>query len=108
MKTKLDTVRSRLYIEPGEVTSLTHYFPVLKGEADIRMVYNGTSSGLDDVLWAAHFGLPVVQYTLRSLLKGYFQYDMDVGEMFLNFLLNESLRPYAGVDVSHTMGKGRG
>ena len=58
MKTKLDTVRSRLYIEPGEVT--THYFSVLKGEADIRMVYNGTSSGLNDILWAAHFGLPVV------------------------------------------------
>jgi hypothetical protein len=26
---------------------------------------------------------------------------MDVGEMFLNFILGEEVRPYSGVDVSH-------
>jgi hypothetical protein len=26
---------------------------------------------------------------------------MDIGEMFLNFILGEELRPYSGVDVTH-------
>ena len=101
MKAKVDKVRSRDYIEYGWVKSLTHMFYVEKGLTDIRMVYNGTSSGLNDVLWAPHFGLPIMQHTLRSLRPGYFQCDMDVGEMFLNFWLNTSLRPYAGVDITH-------
>jgi len=106
MKEKLDKVRQRRYIESDHVESLTHMFAVLKGLDDIRMVYNGTSSGLNDVLWAAHFGLPIVQYTLRSLLPGYHQCDMDVGEMFLNFPLHKDIRPYAGVDITHMRGNG--
>jgi hypothetical protein len=98
---KVDQVRVRNYIECGEVQSLTHMFHVPKGADDIQMVYNGTSSGLNAVLWAPHFGLPVMQHTLRSLLPGYYQCDMDVGEMFLNYWLHPDLRPYAGVDVTH-------
>ena len=30
---------------------------------------------------------------------------MDIGEMFLNFPLHTSLRPYAGVDITHVRGK---
>ena len=44
----------------------------------------------------------VMQHTLRSLLGGYWQCDMDVGEMFLNFPLALGMRPYAGVDVTYT------
>ena len=79
MKNKVEKVRKRLYIDPGTVLSLNHMFYVRKGLNDIRMVYNGTSCGLNLALWAPHFGLPIVQHTLRALLPGYSQCDMDVG-----------------------------
>ena len=72
-----------------------------KGLNDIRMVYNSTSCVLNIALWAPHFGLPIVKHTLRALLPGYSQCDMDVGEMFLNFPLRPDLRPFSGVDITH-------
>ena len=98
---KLFKVRERLYIDVGLVLSLMHMFYVPKGDADIRMVYNGAASGINECLFAPHFGLPVILYVLRSLRPGYYQADMDVGEMFPNFILGEQLRPYSGVDVTH-------
>ena len=89
------------YIEPGAVTSLIHYFDVEKGLEDIRMVYNGTGSGLNEAVWAPHFGLPYVSHTVRSLIPGYCQCDMDIGEIFFNFLLHEELQQLSGVDISH-------
>ncbi len=100
MKVKVNKVRRRRYIDTGEVTSLTHMFAVPKGSRDLRMVYNGTSSGLNDVLFAPHFGLPTLSNTSRALLGGYYQTDLDVAEMFLCFPLHPEMRPYAGVDVS--------
>jgi len=97
---KLDKARSRGYISKGHVKSLTHFFYVPKGLEDIRMVYNGTSSGLNDCLFAPHFGLPIIRHALRSLLEGYHQADIDIAEMFLNFNLCVSLQPYSGVDLS--------
>ena len=85
MRTKVVQVRKRNYIEPGSVKSLLHYFCVSKGIDDIRMVYNGTGCGLNEAIWAPRFGLPTVRQTLRSLLPGYYQCDMDIEEMFLNF-----------------------
>jgi hypothetical protein len=101
VRSKVVPVRQRNYIEAGKVTSLTHYFWVPKGVEDVRMVYNGTGSGLNDAVWAPHFGLPYVTHTVRSLMPGYCQCDLDVGEMFLNFLLSEELKQLSGVDVSH-------
>ena len=82
MKNKVEKVRKRLYIEPEKILSLTHMFYVHKGLNDIRMVYNGTSCGLNLALWATHFGLPIVQHTIHALLPGYSQYDMGMGEIF--------------------------
>ena len=101
VRAKLVQVWRREYIEYGPVDSLTHYFPVEKGPYDIRMVYDGTSSGLNVGVWAPHFGLPYVSHTVRSLMPGYCQCDLDVGEMFLNFLLHEELKRLSGVDVQH-------
>jgi hypothetical protein len=42
----------------------------------------------------------MVKQTLRSLLPGYWQCDLDVGEQFLNYPLHLDLREYSGVDVS--------
>ena len=46
---KLKKSRMRGYISTGEVKILAHYFLVPKGEY-IHMIYNGTSSGLNDAL----------------------------------------------------------
>ena len=99
MRRKVVQVRRRGYVSAGPVVSGTHYFSVPKGLDDIRMVYNGTSCGLNDVLWAPRFGLPMVKQTLRALLPGYLQCDLDVGEQFPNYYLHEELRQYSGVDV---------
>ena len=98
---KLFKVRERRYIDSGPVTSLMHMFYVPKGKKDIRMVYNGTASGINDCLFAPHFSLPTVAHVLRALDPGFYQADLDIGEMFLNFMLGEELRPYSGVDVTH-------
>ena len=86
-----------------KVISLMHFFYVPKGLKlkDIRMVYNVTASGVNDCLFAPHFSLPTITHAMRALAEGYYQADMDIGEMFLNFMLGKELRPYSGVDVTH-------
>ena len=68
---------------------MIQYFYVPKGETDIQMVYNGMSSGLHECLYSPHFGLPTVSDMLRSLLPGYHQADINIAEMFLNFIFGE-------------------
>ncbi len=70
-----------------------------KGTSDIRMVYNGTSCGLNAQLHAPHYGLLSVKHTLHALREGYYQCDLDVGEQFLNYKLHEHMRGLSGVDV---------
>ena len=105
---KIEKVRAHGYIAPGTVKSLTHFFFVQKGHSDSRMVYNRTSSGLKDCLFAPHFGLPVIRHALWSLLPGYHQADIDTVEMFLNFNLGVDLHPYAGVDLTPLKLRGTG
>lgn len=97
---KISNVRSKGYIQKGYVKSLTSFFAVPKSDDDIRMVYNGTSSGLNDAVWASWFALPTVDTHLRSTLPNTFMCDIDLSEMFLNFMLDKELRAYAGVDLS--------
>ena len=60
------------------VKSLSHYFLVPKKE-DIRMVSNGTSSGLNTLLWYPHFLIAMVGSTPFALEKGNFMADPDIG-----------------------------
>jgi hypothetical protein len=67
---KLAKVRKRKHISPGTVWSLTDFFSVPKGSDDIRLVYNGMSSGLNDVLWVPSFPMPTANrghYTPRRV-----------------------------------------
>ena len=98
---KLRDVRWKQYIDKGEVKSVTSFFDVPKGDGDIRMVYNATSSGLNDAVWAPWFSLPTVESHLRAVDPGTFMGDCDLGEMFLNFMLDINLVPYAGVDLTN-------
>jgi hypothetical protein len=97
---KLMSARERGYISMGEVKSLIFFFDVPKGLDDIRMVYDGTKSGLNAALWAPWFPLPTVNSLLRSVVPGTFMSDNDVGEMFLNFVLHSSIQERCGVDLT--------
>jgi hypothetical protein len=100
VKGKLSTVRKKRYIQPGTVKALTSFFSVPKGDDDIRIVYNGTKSGLNDCLWAPWFPLPTIEQHLRAVEPGTFMADVDISEQFLNFILHEHTQPYAGVDLT--------
>lgn len=100
VKAKLEKVRVRRYIAKGYVVSLTSFFSVPKGDNDIRMVYDGTKSGLNESMWVPRFGLPTIDTHLRSIDEGTFLADVDVGDCFLNFPLHEKLQALAGVDLT--------
>jgi hypothetical protein len=97
---KLDTVQKRKYIAPGLVTSLTDFFSVPKGKEDIRLVYNGTKSGLNQVLWVPGFPMPTTATIIRAIFAHSWMDDSDLGEFFLNFILHQVLRELAGVDLT--------
>jgi hypothetical protein len=60
MVRKLHKIRNRGHIAPDDIVSLTTYFSVSKGEDDIRMVFNGTESGLNASTWVPSFWLPTM------------------------------------------------
>jgi hypothetical protein len=101
LKKKLANVRAKKYVQPGFVKSLTSYFAVPKAKTDIRVVYDATACGLNDCLWAPNFFLPTVDTILRNASSSTWFGDIDLGEMFLNYPLDEAVRPYAGVDVTN-------
>ena len=64
------------------------------------MVYDATKSDLNEAVWNPWFSMPNVDCYLRAVEEGTFMAGCDVGEMFLNIMLEPSLRPHAGVDLS--------
>ena len=96
---KLETMIYRNYLEPGHVSNTVHFFAVPKGDADIRMVYDGTSSGLNDTMFAPNFWLPSARSAANVMGFGTWMADMDFGEMFHNFPMHPRVRPFAGVEV---------
>jgi len=98
-KRKISKVRDRRYIVPGEDISCTGFIAVPQGTDDIRMVYDATKCGLNAAVWAPNFGLPTIDSVLRNADGSTWFGDIDLGEMFLNYFLDERLRSYAGVDV---------
>lgn len=100
LKEKIEKVVKRRYIATGFVKSLTGFFAVPKGVGDIRVVYDGTKSGLNDAIWTPSFFLPTIRSVLNHANEETFYGDIDIGEMFLNYFLDPVLRPWAGVDVT--------
>lgn len=100
---KIAKVIDRVYIKivsKEKIKSFVDFFAVPKGEDDIRLVYNGTTAGLTDSLWAPRFWLPSADTLLRLLHFNYAMVDIDLGEMFLNFPLPEELSEVSGIDFS--------
>jgi hypothetical protein len=89
------------------VVSLTAFFGVKKGEDDVWPVYDGSISGLNDCIWMPRFVLPAIQTHLRQVEAGTFMCDLDVGEMFLNFILRVDSWSLAGVDLTHYTKEGK-
>jgi len=102
---KLLNVRQRGYVAKGHVISLTGFFAVKKGQSDIRVVYDATKCGLNQAVWAPNFFLPTIDASLRCMDPTTICGDIDLGEMFLNYPLDATLQPYAGVDVTDIEGE---
>lgn len=112
-RNKVAKARRKSFIGPSResIDSLMSFFSVPKVTVyheetgteevlDIRMVYNGSSCGLNAVIWAPWFALPTGDQMIRTLDEGYWGADNDYGEMFYNFWLHADLRRYSGVDLT--------
>lgn len=97
---KLDTMFLRFYLEEGYVENKVHFFGVPKGDDDIRVVFDGTSSGLNECLWAPNFYLPTSRAAATILTFTTWMADADFGEMFHNFPMPERIRKSSGVEIS--------
>ena len=104
IKEKFVKVLDKGYVAEGPVRSMINCFPVEKGDDDIRLVYDGTKSGLNECVWAPNFFLPSVDSMLMNINISTWCADLDLTEMFLNYDLHKELRPYAGVDYTAVMG----
>ena len=96
---KLDGMVSRGYLETGFVSNAVHFFAVPKGNSDIRVVFDGTSSGLNETLWSPNFFLPSAKSATMCLCFDTWMADMDFGEMFHNFHMDPRIRPFSGVEL---------
>jgi hypothetical protein len=97
---KLQKIRSWGCIAPNNVVSLTTYFSVSKGKDNIQMVFKGTVSGLNASTWVPSFWLPTIRTHMHMTVPGSVMGDLDVGEMFHNFILFKAMRKYCSVDLS--------
>jgi hypothetical protein len=97
---KLCIAREKGRIDIGLVHSLISFFEAPKGLTDIRMVYDGTKSGINECLWAPWFPLSTIYSLLRSDAPCTWMADNGVGEMLLNFVLHESVQSLCRVDLT--------
>ena len=65
------------------------------------MVYNSTSRGLNELLWAPYSTISTMPTQIRSIQHSTNMGNIDVGEMFLNFVVQKSLIKSCRVDVPH-------
>lgn len=93
-------VRERSYISPGFVKSLIRFFTVPKGDNDVRVVYDATSSGSNKWVWAPLFGLPTIESVLRAVIQRTWLGDLDIAEQIRIFPLCKLAQLYAGVDMT--------
>ena len=100
MTKKFLKVRNKGYVAEGTVLSMINCFAVEKGDSDIRLVYDGTKSGLNECVWAPNFFLPSVDSMLMNMDVHTWCADLDLAEMFLNYPLHKNIVPYTGVDYT--------
>ena len=74
-----------------------------KGEDDIRMVYDGTKSGLNDSIWVPSFPLPTVD--MRAVTYDTVTIAFDIGDCFLNLVLHDTMQKLCGIDLTKFFGE---
>ncbi|KAL7576485.1 hypothetical protein ACA910_017989 [Epithemia clementina (nom. ined.)] len=79
IREKIDDVQAKRYVVPKLCLATMNYFSVPKGDSDVRMVYNGTKSGLNESLYAPWFPLPDSEGLTRTLESNYWCVDNDYG-----------------------------
>jgi hypothetical protein len=91
---------SRRYLLPGgRLMVAILYFPVEKaGGTDIRLVWDETSSGVNDSVFAPRFFMPSSGTLCRRVLNHAYP-DFDVVEMFHNYMMDSPDVPYHGVNL---------
>ncbi|KAL7556348.1 hypothetical protein ACA910_006152 [Epithemia clementina (nom. ined.)] len=67
---KRNDVRRKGYITKGSCLATMNYFAAPKGDSDLRMVYDGTKSGLNSCLFAPWFPLPDADALVNILDDG--------------------------------------
>ena len=90
---KLSIFITKVYFSfppPDKVYSYTDVFAVAKGK-DIRPVFNGRLSGINDAMWAPKFQLPIATSMVNILDYDFEVVDCDLGEMFLNFPIDSDM-----------------
>ncbi len=65
------------------------------------MVYYGTNGGVNGSVCVPTFYMPTLTSHLRAVVEGTHMCDVDIGEMFLNFMLHPTLRVLCGVDLTN-------
>lgn len=100
VSSKIQTMLSKSYLEVGFVRTSLHYFSVPKGEDDIRVVFDGTSCGLNEALWSPNFFLPTSRNASEMLSFDTWMSDADFGEFFHNLFADERVRKHSGEDVT--------
>jgi hypothetical protein len=103
VKAKLEKVLAKGYIELVDIElieAMMFMFHVQKGPYDIQLVYDGTKSGLNELVYAPWFTLPTIDSMSRWVIAGAWLADNNYGERFLNFPLHPDQRKYCGVDMS--------
>jgi hypothetical protein len=101
IRAKSEKFQKRQHLCPGFVEALLTFFDAEKGEDDTRIVFNGTASGLKDVLSAPRCFLPTTSTMTRTVDVNYWLGENDLIKMFYNFWLHEDLQSLCGVDVTH-------
>lgn len=51
-------------------------------------------------MWAPWFTLQTIEVHFRVVTTGTFMGDIDVNDIFLNFVMHEKLQEYAGIDLT--------
>jgi len=75
------------------------------GMNDIRMVYDGTKSGLNDSIWVPSFPLPTVDTMLRAVTYDTVTSAFDIGDCFLNLVLHDTMQKLCGIDLTKVFGE---
>ena len=100
LQKKIRLVLERNYVDSGQVSSLVPLFWVPKGADDVRVVYNGAKSGLNEVMWAPNFPVPNAEQLIRIQEPGTWNVDLDISDHFLNFMMPTELRSSVGIDLT--------